>query len=74
MAIPETMKAYLLTGFGGYENLSYREDIAVPFPESNEVLIKVEACGVNNTDIWTRLGSYGGSFDDSNQSQTSWAV
>jgi NADPH:quinone reductase-like Zn-dependent oxidoreductase len=38
--------------------VSYREDIAVPFPESNEVLIKVEACGVNNTDIWTRLGSY----------------
>ena len=42
MAIPETMKAYLLTGFGGFENLSYREDIAVPFPESNEVLVKVE--------------------------------
>ena len=68
MTIPETMKAYLLTGFGGFENLSYREDIAVPSPERNEVLIKVEACGVNNTDIWTRLGAYGGSVDDSNQS------
>ena len=68
MPIPETMKAYLLTGFGGFENLSYREDIVVPFPESNEVLIKVEACGVNNTDIWTRLGAYGGYFDNSNQS------
>jgi hypothetical protein len=36
MTIPETMKAYLLTGFGGFENLSYREDIAVPSPGPNE--------------------------------------
>lgn len=68
MTISETMKAYLLTGFGGSENLSYREDIPVPAPDADEVLIKVEACGINNTDIWTRLGAYGGSVDDSNQS------
>jgi NADPH:quinone reductase-like Zn-dependent oxidoreductase len=49
----------LLTGFGGYDKLSYRSDIPIPVPNSNEVLIKVAACGINNTDIWTREGAYG---------------
>ncbi|MGD8765704.1 MAG: alcohol dehydrogenase family protein [Desulfobacteraceae bacterium] len=56
---PDKMKAVLLTGFGGYEKLDYREDVAVPIPGHGEVLIKVGACGVNNTDIWTREGVYG---------------
>jgi NADPH:quinone reductase-like Zn-dependent oxidoreductase len=56
---PDKMKAVLLTGFGGYEKLNYREDVAVPIPGPAEVLIKVGACGVNNTDIWTREGAYG---------------
>jgi NADPH:quinone reductase-like Zn-dependent oxidoreductase len=55
---PDKMKAVLLTGFGGYEKLEYREDVAVPIPGPAEVLIKVGACGVNNTDIWTREGAY----------------
>lgn len=68
MAIPQTMKAVLLTGFGGFENLHYQENVSVPVPDRNEMLIKVEACGINNTDIWTRLGAYGGSVDMTNQS------
>jgi NADPH:quinone reductase-like Zn-dependent oxidoreductase len=56
---PDTMKAVLLTGFGGFEKLEYREDVAVPSPGAGEVLVKVGACGVNNTDIWTREGAYG---------------
>ena len=68
MAVPQTMKAVFLTGFGGFENLHYQENVSVPVPDRNEVLIKVEACGMNNTDIWTRIGAYGGSVDTTNQS------
>lgn len=54
-----TMRAMVLTGFGGYEKLQHRPDVAVPSPGDDEVLVKVAACGVNNTDIWTREGAYG---------------
>jgi NADPH:quinone reductase-like Zn-dependent oxidoreductase len=56
---PKTMKAVLLTGFGGYDKLEYREDVAIPQPKKDEVLVKVGACCINNTDIWTREGAYG---------------
>ncbi len=55
----ETMRAMLLTGFGGPEKLVYRTDVAIPAPKPGEVLVQVGACGVNNTDIWTREGAYG---------------
>ncbi len=53
------MKAVLLTGHGGLEKLEYREDVPIPRPAEDEVLIEVGAAGVNNTDIWTREGAYG---------------
>lgn len=56
--VPKTMKGVLLTGHGGFEKLEYREDLAVPSPKSGEVLIRVSAAGVNNTDINTRIGWY----------------
>lgn len=56
--IPETMCAALLTGHGGFEKLDYRTDVPVPQPAPNEVLIRVAASGVNNTDINTRIGWY----------------
>lgn len=56
--IPETMAAVLLKAHGGYEQLEYREDVPVPRPQSGEVLIRVAAAGVNNTDINTRIGWY----------------
>lgn len=56
--IPSHMTAVQLTGHGGPEKLSYRADIPVPRPASGEVLIRVAAAGVNNTDINTRLGWY----------------
>ncbi|MFT7475814.1 MAG: NADPH:quinone reductase-like Zn-dependent oxidoreductase [Verrucomicrobiales bacterium] len=56
--IPQTMHAIHLLGHGGYEQLQYRTDVAVPPVESNEVLIRVGAAGVNNTDINTRIGWY----------------
>jgi len=57
------MKAVLLTGHGGPEKLVYREDVPIPQVGPDDVLIKVGACGVNNTDIWTREGAYGDESD-----------
>ena len=61
--IPDTMRAVLLTGHGGAEMLAYREDVPVPVPGPGEVLIRVAAAGVNNTDINTRVGWYAKSID-----------
>ena len=53
------MKAVVTTGNGGFDKLQYCE---VPLPElgAGEILIKVLAAGVNNTEINTRLGWYSG--------------
>jgi len=56
--LPERMHGVLLTGFGGPEQLQYREDLPVPLPRAGEVLIRVAASSVNNTDINTRVGWY----------------
>jgi NADPH:quinone reductase-like Zn-dependent oxidoreductase len=56
--IPHTMAAVLLTGHGGYDRLEYRDDVLVPSPGRNEVVIRVRAAGINNTDINTRIGWY----------------
>ncbi len=56
--IPETMRAVLLTGHGGFDQLDYRDDVPVPRPLPGEVLIRVAAAGINNTDINTRIGWY----------------
>ena len=61
--IPQKMSAVLLTAHGGLDKLVYREDVAVPTPQAGEVLIKVTACGMNNTDVWVRQGAYGTEAD-----------
>ena len=58
MKIPKTMSAVLLRGHGGFEVLDYCTDVPVPAASAGEVLIKVAAAGVNNTDINTRIGWY----------------
>ena len=55
-----TMKAVVTTGHGGLDRLEYR-DVPVPEPASGEVLLRVLAAGVNNTEINTRLGWYSAS-------------
>ena len=52
------MRGVVLTGFGGFDCLEYRIDLPVPQPGPGEVLIKIGAAGVNNTDINTRIGWY----------------
>ena len=56
--LPRTMTAVLLTGHGGFERLAIRDDVKVPRPAPGEVLIRVGAAAVNNTDINTRIGWY----------------
>jgi len=63
--LPKTMTAVQLTGFGGFDKLDYRHDVPVPVPTADQVLIKVAAAGVNNTDINTRTGWYSKSVRDS---------
>ncbi|RVQ10929.1 alcohol dehydrogenase catalytic domain-containing protein, partial [Sinorhizobium meliloti] len=64
-SVPKTMTAVLLTGHGGLEKLVYSRDVPVPAPAAGEVLIKVTACGMNNTDVWVREGAYGTEDDPS---------
>ena len=56
--IPETMSAVVLTGHGGLDKLDYRENLEVPKAKADEVLIRVGASAINNTDINTRTGWY----------------
>ncbi|MCW8907507.1 MAG: alcohol dehydrogenase family protein [Sedimenticola sp.] len=58
-----TMKAVVTIGNGGYDKLVYR-DVPVPSPGPGEVLVRVLAAGINNTEINTRLGWYASSVDD----------
>lgn len=55
---PATMRAVLLVGYGGFEQLELRHDVPIPVPGPKDVLIRVAAAGVNNTDINTRSGWY----------------
>src|SRR5690242_17237170 len=57
------MRAVLLTGHGGLDKLVYREDVAEPVPGPADVLVRVGAAGLNNTDVWTREGAYGAQDD-----------
>lgn len=52
------MKAVLLKGHGGFEQLEYRTDVPTPEPRHGEVLVRIGAAGVNNTDINTRTAWY----------------
>jgi len=79
------MRAVVLTGHGGLDKLEYREDWPTPQPDNGEVLVRVGACGLNNTDINTRTAWYSksvtegitdaagkGGFDTADAAQGSW--
>ena len=56
-ALPKTMTAIKVSRPGGPEAL-VPMDIAVPEPGAGEVLIRVEAAGVNRPDLLQRQGLY----------------
>ncbi len=70
MTIPTTMRAMLLTGHGGPEVLRMDEAYPVPVPGPMDVLIRIAAAGVNNTDINTRVGWY--SKGDNDADDAAW--
>ncbi|MCG3136875.1 MAG: alcohol dehydrogenase [Phycisphaerae bacterium] len=49
------MKASVIRSFGGTEVFGFT-DVETPQPRSNEVLVKVLACGINHYDIFCRRG------------------
>lgn len=88
MSVSETLKqmsGVVLTGHGGLEMLQYKTDLPVPGPKEGEVLIRVGASAVNNTDINTRIGWYSkkvtedtnagavGGFDSEVDDDASWS-
>lgn len=80
-SVPTTMRAMVLEGHGGLNKLVWHEDWPVPQPGPGEVLIKVGACGLNNTDVNTRSGWYsktvsdattGGAYEKIDESDPTW--
>ncbi len=81
MTLPDTMKAMVTMGHGGLEQMVLHKDWPRPEPAAHEVLIKVAACGLNNTDVNTRSGWYsktvtdattGGAFDEVGEEDPTW--
>ncbi len=56
--LPTCMRAAVLTGHGDLDRLEYRSDVPVPQPLPDELLVRVSAAGINNTDINLRIGWY----------------
>lgn len=56
--IPARMTGVQLLGHGGLDMLRVADDLSVPTPGPDDVLIRVAAAGINNTDINTRIGWY----------------
>ena len=55
--LPTTMTAIDITEPGGPDAL-VPVTMAVPTPAAGEVLIKVEAAGINRPDVFQRMGLY----------------
>lgn len=69
------MYGVYLNAHGGLDQLEFRNDIPLPTPGAHDVLIKVGAAGVNNTDINTRKAWYSkGSGDGQDASWSGEAI
>lgn len=79
--LPGTMKAMVLMGHGDVDMYHWHEDWPTPTPGPDDVVIKVGACGLNNTDVNTRSGWYskavveattGGAYSDVDDEDPTW--
>ena len=58
MTLPDTMTAMVTMEHGDMDQMVLRHDWPRPVREPDEVLVRVGACGLNNTDVNTRSGWY----------------
>lgn len=81
MTLPNTMRAMVTMGHGDLDQMVLHQDWPRPEPTAGEVLIRVGACGLNNTDVNTRSGWYsktvtdattGGSFAEVGKDDPTW--
>ena len=81
MTLPKTMRAMVTMGHGDLDQMVLHTDWPCPDPAAGEVLIRVGACGLNNTDVNTRSGWYsktvtdattGGAFEDVGEDDPTW--
>lgn len=56
--MPTTMNAFVLHHHGDMDAMSFHTDWPLPAVGADDVLIRVGACGLNNTDVNTRSGWY----------------
>ena len=81
MTIPTTMRAMVTMGHGDMDMMQFHESYPTPTPAAGEVLVRVGACGLNNTDVNTRSGWYsktvteattGGAFEEVGEEDPAW--
>ena len=81
MTLPKTMRAMVTMGHGDLDQMVLHADWLRPEPADGEVLIRVGACGLNNTDVNTRSGWYsktvsdattGGAFEEVGEDDPTW--
>ena len=79
--VPDTMRAMVTMGHGGLDQMVYHEAWPTPMPGPDDVLVRVGACGLNNTDVNTRAGWYsktvstattGDAYDEVGTEDPSW--
>ena len=70
-SLPRTMRAVVLTGHGDPERLELREEWPLPRSETGRVLVRVGACGLNNTDVNTRTAWYSAGASDATTAESS---
>lgn len=77
----ETMYAMVTMGHGDLDVMQWQENWPKPQPAAGEVLVRVGACGLNNTDVNTRSGWYsktvseattGGAYEQVNEEDPTW--
>lgn len=81
--LPKTMRAMVTMGHGDLDQMVFHTDWPCPEPAAGEVLIRVGACGLNNTDVNTRSGWYsktvtdattGGAFETVGEEDPTWGA
>lgn len=61
--LPAIMTAAVTMAHGGPETLAICSSWVTPKPGAGEVVVRVTAAAVNNTDLWSRAGAYGTADD-----------